>query len=71
VNNSDKIATDFARVVNASPTNSEKRRVEVLGESERGLPFIIFLGIGGLFVILSGGVIVIKNWNRIKIWLEN
>lgn len=70
-NNSDKIATDFARVRNISPTPAKNSEVAVLGSSKREFPFVAFLILGMLLMVIAVGVWVFRNWEKVKIWLGN
>jgi len=71
VNNSDKIATDFARVRNISPTPAKSSEVAVLGSSKKEFPFVAFLILGMLLTGSAAGVWIFRNWDKVKIWLEN
>ncbi len=70
-NNSDKIATDFAKVRNVPPTRAPNGRVAVLGTSKKEFPFVITLILGALFSVVSAGIVIFRNWDKVKIWLEN
>ena len=72
INNSDKIATDFAKVQNLTQAQNKKSEVDVLGESENEFPWSLGLPIGGLLFLLVGfGLFAKNNWRQIKIWMEN
>lgn len=67
-----KIASDFARIRNVSPTKAQSSgNVRVLGAKEQAAPPMFVLTIiGGLVLFLVGGALLVyKNLDQIKIWI--
>jgi hypothetical protein len=72
VNNSDKIATDFARIQNVPPTEVKNGQISVLGETEKQFPWTLAAIVGGLlFIFIGVGIYAKNNGQKIKIWMEN
>lgn len=67
-----KIATDFARIRNVTPTKARSPEdIRVLGAKEQAIPPLgLITIIGGLFLFLSAGAwFAYKNLDQIKIWI--
>lgn len=68
-NNSDKIATDFAKVQNVSPDPSQKPESAVLGASKNNLPFIV-ISVLGIILFLGAAVLgVYRYWEPLVAWI--
>ncbi len=71
VNNSDKIASDFASIRNPSPTTEMNTDISVLGANKKEIPYLPFLLAGFVLFAMGVGFYLMRNWEDVKSWLEN
>lgn len=69
INNSDEIATDFAKVQNETSGPSQKPQAAVLGASKNNLPFIV-ISVLGIILFLGAAVLgVYRYWEPLVAWI--